>query len=83
MQIPMPHSGPRACPLTEKRQGSPAMKMAAATLVPADTRIGWRFTVMKKLSLIHWSQVRLKLETKLRASSIRKNCEFIFIIAHL
>jgi hypothetical protein len=33
MQIPMPHKGPRASPLTEKRHGSPAIVIAAATLV--------------------------------------------------
>jgi hypothetical protein len=53
MQMPMPHSGPRASPLTENRHGSPDIIIAAATLVPAATRIGLPFTVIEQLSLIN------------------------------
>jgi hypothetical protein len=45
MQMPMPQSGARASPSTENRHGSPAIIIAAATLVPAATCIGRPFTV--------------------------------------
>jgi hypothetical protein len=54
----MPHNGPRGSPLTEKRQGSPAITTAAATLAPAATRTGCPFTVMEKPSLINRTQPR-------------------------
>jgi hypothetical protein len=46
MQMPIPHSGPRASPLTENRHGSPAIITAAATLVPRATRSLSPFTVI-------------------------------------
>jgi hypothetical protein len=51
MQIPIPQSGPRGSPRTEVRHGSPAIIIAAATLVSAETRICFPFTVMLKPSL--------------------------------
>jgi hypothetical protein len=51
--MPMPHSGPRASPPTENRHGSPAIIIAAATLVPDTTRIGLPFTVIGQLSPIN------------------------------
>jgi hypothetical protein len=53
MQMPMPHSGPRASPRTENRHGSLAIVTAAATLTPTATRISLPFTVMEQLSLIN------------------------------
>jgi hypothetical protein len=60
MQMPIPHNGPRGRPCTETRHGSPAVIMAAATLVPSETRTGLPLTVMEKLSLIEraWSSLR-------------------------
>jgi hypothetical protein len=52
MQMPMPHSGARASPFTENRQGSPAIITAAATLVPTFTRTFIPFTVTQRPSLI-------------------------------
>jgi len=52
MQMPIPHSGARASPLTEKRQGSPAIITAAATLVPKATRTFFPFTVIQRPSHI-------------------------------
>ena len=52
MQMPMPHSGPRASPQTENRHGSPAIIIAAATLVPAATFIDSPFTLIVQLSLV-------------------------------
>jgi hypothetical protein len=50
MQMPMPHSGARGSPCTEKRHGSLAIMMAAATLVPAATDTAMPFTVIEKVS---------------------------------
>jgi hypothetical protein len=47
MQMPMPQSGARASPVTEKRQGPLAIMTAAATLVPAATLTGLPLTVME------------------------------------
>src|SRR5262245_54094792 len=45
MQMPMPQSGPRGWPRTERRnRAGPASATAAATIVPGETRIGWPFT---------------------------------------
>jgi hypothetical protein len=55
MQMPMPQSGPRASPLTENRHGSPAIIIAAATLVPAATSTDLPFTVIGQHSLINRS----------------------------
>jgi hypothetical protein len=52
MQMPMPQSGLRGSPLTEKRHGSLAIIIAAATLVPSRTRIVLPFTVMEKASFM-------------------------------
>jgi hypothetical protein len=52
MQMPMPQSGARGSPLTEKRHGSLAFVTAAATLVPPLTRILLPLTVMGKASVI-------------------------------
>jgi|SRR5579884_3551796 len=44
-QMPMPQSGPRASPFTEFRKAViPASKMAAATVLPRGTVIGFPFT---------------------------------------
>jgi hypothetical protein len=48
----MPHSGPRASPLRENRQGSLAIIIAAATVAPIATRIGLPFTVIEQSLLI-------------------------------
>src|SRR5262249_19757350 len=43
-QRPMPHSGPRGAPVTERRKAvSPALSSAAATVVPTATVTGWPF----------------------------------------
>jgi hypothetical protein len=47
MQMPMPQSGARVSPETEKRQGSSAIRTAAATLAPAAMQTGLPFTVME------------------------------------
>lgn len=44
-QMPMPQSGPRASPVTDARQGCPAIITATATVVPAGTATWWPFTV--------------------------------------
>ncbi len=51
MQIPIPHIGARGSPRTEIRQGSPAIIIAAATLISVVTRTSVRFTLMMKLSV--------------------------------
>lgn len=48
MQIPMPHMAARGSPLTDLRQGSLAINMAAATLVLSDTCTTRPFTVIEK-----------------------------------
>jgi len=58
MQIPMPQSGPRGSPLSEKRHGSLAMMTAAATLAPELTRTCLPLTVMEQLSLIGCTLLR-------------------------
>jgi len=45
MQIPIPQSGARVSPFTETRHCSPAIMIAAATLVPSANRIGLPLTV--------------------------------------
>jgi|RhiMetdeSRZDD1v2_1073273.scaffolds.fasta_scaffold93497_4 hypothetical protein len=40
MQTPIPHTGARASPLTERREGRPAISTAAAAVVPAATCCG-------------------------------------------
>jgi hypothetical protein len=52
MQMPMPQSGPRGSPRTEKRHGSLASITAAATLAPRGTRTCFPLTVMEQPSLI-------------------------------
>jgi hypothetical protein len=52
MQIPMPQTGPRGSPLAEKRHGSAAIIIAAATLMPSHTRIVLPFTVIEQPSFI-------------------------------
>jgi hypothetical protein len=47
MQIPIPQRGARGSPVTENRQGSPAIITAAATLVPSATRTALPFTRME------------------------------------
>ena len=45
-QIPMPHSGPRGSPVTERRQAdAPARATAVDTIDPADTATGIPLTV--------------------------------------
>jgi hypothetical protein len=53
MQIPIPHSGARASPSTENRDGSPAMITAAATLAPWGTCTGLPLTEMEIQSLLN------------------------------
>jgi hypothetical protein len=52
MQMPIPQKGARASCRTEKRHGSLAIIIAAATLVPWATRMGLPFTVIEKSSLL-------------------------------
>jgi hypothetical protein len=52
MQIPMPQSGERGSPVTDRRQGWPAIIIAAATLVSSETCTDRPFTMMEKLSLM-------------------------------
>src|SRR5579862_4083197 len=45
-QIPIPHNGPRASPLTDRRNAAtPAIATAAETMLPNFTRTGLLFTV--------------------------------------
>jgi len=53
MQIPIPHNGPLASPVTENRHGSWDIIIAAATLVPSATRTRLPFTVMKNPSSLN------------------------------
>jgi hypothetical protein len=46
MQIPIPHSGPRGSPETDKRQAAPLIMMATAAVDPAGTITGSPFTVI-------------------------------------
>jgi hypothetical protein len=48
----MPQSGERGSPETDRRQGWPAIIIAAATLVSSETCRERPFTLMKKLLLI-------------------------------
>src|SRR4029077_8105991 len=43
-QIPIPHKGPRGSPITELRQGCPAITIATATVAPAGTETDDPFT---------------------------------------
>jgi len=43
-QIPIPHKGPRGSPVTELRQGCPAITIATATVAPAGTETDAPFT---------------------------------------
>jgi len=51
MQIPMPQNGERVWPVTETRQPWPAIKIAAATLVPSFTRNDLALIVIGKSEL--------------------------------
>ena len=63
MQIPIPQSGPLGSPLTEVRQGSPDIIIAAATLISEVTRTCVAFTVMKKVSFRMLTLSLPRLET--------------------
>jgi hypothetical protein len=77
MQMPMPQSGPRGSPLTEKQHGSLASMTAAATLAPRGTRTCFPLTVMEQPSLI----IRILLPTEqvlLNAWSIAGSVQDLF-----
>jgi hypothetical protein len=49
----MPQSGERGSPVTDRRQGWPAIIIAAATLVSSETCTERPFTVIENISLMN------------------------------